>query len=163
MAYQHQYVGSVNPWNATRCSPESTSFIQSGGESERFSPMGYTSPMGHMPYPVNNLGLRQPTYGYCPQESAMHLPVSIQHRSSVNNTSWSQAPRQQGTYSPGHLRQARSIAQFSPGVKVETYCNKSVVEQHCPSLSCSTEYTAIDQRFKTQNNLMQEQTDQSST
>ena len=150
MAYQHQHFGSVNPWNATRCSPESTSFIQSGGESERFSPLGYASPMGHIAYPVNNLGLRQPTNGYCPQEGAMHLPVSLQHPYLANNTSWSQAPRL-GVYSPEQLQQARSIAHFSPGVKVETYCNQSVVEQHFPSLSCSTEYPAIDQRFQIQN------------
>ena len=159
MAYQHQHFGSVNPWNATRCSPESTSFIQSGGESERFSPMGYASPMGHMPYPVNNLGLRQPTYGYRPQEGAMHLPVSIQHPSSVNNTSWSQAPRQLGMYSSEQLRQASSIAPLSSGVKMETYCNQSVVEQHCPSLSCSTKYPAIDQRFQIQNYEIQGQTE----
>ena len=121
--------------------------------------MGYASPMGHMPYPVNNLGLRQPTIEYCPQEGAMHLPVSIQHPFLVNNTSWSQAPRQLGVYSPEQLQQARSIAHFSPGVKVETYCNQSVVEQHCPSLSCSTEYPAIDQRFQIQNYEIQGQTE----
>ena len=159
MAYQHQHFGSVNSWNATRCSPESTSFIQSGGESERFSPMGYASPMGHMPYPVNNLGLRQPTYGYRPQEGAMHLPVSIQHPSSVNNTSWSQAPRQVGMYSSEQLQQASSIAPLSSGVKMEPYCNQSVVEQHCPSLSCSTEYPVIDKRFQIQNYEMQGQTE----
>ena len=159
MAYQHQHFGSVNPWNATRCSPESTSFIQSGGESERFSPIGYASPMGHMPYPVNNLGLTQPTNGYCPQEGALHLPVSLQHPYLANNTSWSQAPRQLCAYSPEQLQQARSIAHFSPGVKVETYCNQSVVEQHCPSLSCSTEYPAIDQRFQIQNYEIQGQTE----
>ena len=121
--------------------------------------MGYASPMGHMPYPVNNLGLRQPTYGYHPQEGAMHLPVSLQHPYLANNTSCSQAPRQLGVYSPEQLQQARSIAHFSPGVKVETYCNQSVVEQHCPSLSCSTEYPAIDQRFQIQNYEIQGQTE----
>ena len=121
--------------------------------------MGYASPMGHMPYPVNNLGLRQPTNGYCPQEGAMHLPVSLQHPYLANNTSWSQAPRQLGVYSPEQLQQARSIAQFSPGVKVETYCTQSVVEQHCPSLSCSTEYPAIDQRFQIQNYEIHGQTE----
>ena len=124
-----------------------------------FSPMGYASPMGHMPYPVNNLGLRQPTNGYCPQEGAMHLPVSLQHPYFANNTSWSQAPRQLCVYSPEQLQQARSIAHFSPGVKVETYCNQSVVEQHCPSLSCSTEYPAVDQRFQIQNYEIQGQTE----
>ena len=121
--------------------------------------MGYASPMGHMPYPVNNLGLRQPTNGYCPQEDAVHLPVSLQHPYLPNNTSWSQAPRQLGVYSPEQLQQARSIAHFSPGVKVETYCNQSVAEQHCPSLSCSTEYPAIDQRFQIQNYEIQRQTE----
>ena len=121
--------------------------------------MGYASPMGHMPYPVNNLGLRQPTYGYRPQEGAMHLPVSIQHPSSVNNTSWSQAPRQLGMYSSEQLQQASSIAPLSSGVKMKPYCNQSVVEQHCPSLSCSTEYPVIDKRFQIQNYEMQGQTE----
>ena len=89
----------------------------------------------------------------------MHLPVSLQHPYLANNTSWSQAPRQLGMYSPEQLQQARSIAHFSPGVKVETYCNQSVVEQHCPSLSCSTEYPAIDQRFQIQNYEIQGQTE----
>ena len=121
--------------------------------------MGYASPMGHMPYPVNNLGLRQPTYGYRPQEGAMHLPVSIQHPSSVNNTSWSQALRQLGMYSSEQLQQASSIAPLSSGVKMEPYCNQSVVEQHCPSLSCSTEYPVIDKRFQIQNYEIQGQTE----
>ena len=121
--------------------------------------MGYASPMGHMPYPVNNLGLRQPTYGYRPQEGAMHLSVSIQHPSSVNNTSWSQAPRQLGMYSFEQLQQAISIVPLSSGVKMEPYCNQSVVEQHCPSLSCSTEYPVIDKRFPIQNYEMQGQTE----
>ena len=121
--------------------------------------MGYASPMGHMPYPVNNLGLRQPTYGYRPQEGAMLLPVSIQHPSSVNNTSWSQAPRQLGMYSSEQLQQASSRAPLSSGVKMEPYCNQSVVEQHCPSLSCSTEYPVIDKRFQIQNYEMQGQTE----
>ena len=121
--------------------------------------MGYASSMGHMPYPVNNLGLRKPTYGYRPQEGAMHLPVSIQHPSSVNNTSWSQAPRQLGMYSSEQLQQASSIAPLSSGVKMEPYCNQSVVEQHCPSLSCSTEYPVIDKRFQIQNYEMHGQTE----
>ena len=89
----------------------------------------------------------------------MHLPVSLQHPYLANNTSWSQAPRQLGVYSPEQLQQARSIAHFSPGVKVETYCNQSGVEQHCPSLSCSTEYPASDQRFQIQNYEIQGQTE----
>ena len=123
--------------------------------------MGYASPMGHMPYPVNNLGLRQHTNRYSPQEGAMHLPVSIQHPSFVNNTRWSQAPRQlHDVYSSKQLQQASSIAQFSPGVKMEPYCNQLVVEQHYPtSLSCSTEYPAIDQRFQIQNFEIQGQTE----
>ena len=89
----------------------------------------------------------------------MHLQVSIQHPSSVNNTSWSQAPRQLGMYSSEQLQQASSIAPLSSGVKMEPYCNQSVVEQHCPSLSCSTEYPVIDKRFQIQNYEMQGQTE----
>ena len=77
-----------------------------------FSPMGYASPQGHMPYPVDNLG--QPLIGCSPQYGHM---TDRQH----SLRSWSQAPSQLGVYLPEYHQVVhnRSPAPHLPGMKME--------------------------------------------
>ena len=79
MSYGQQQIGYSDPETTSGFSPVYTSFQQRGVERDRFSPMGNASPLGHMPYPVDNLG--QPSTGCSPQCGYMSNPGDTQHPS----------------------------------------------------------------------------------
>ena len=112
-----------------------------------FSPMGYASPQGHMPYPVDNLG--QPLIGCSPQSGYM-----TDRQQSLR--SWSQAPSQLGVYLPEYHQvvQSSSSAPHLPGVKMEPdlyqpFHIQAMADWNYPSVPlCSFEYQAFDSRSR---------------
>ena len=114
--------------------------------------MGNASPLGHMPYPVDNLG--QPSTGCSTQCGYMSNQRDTQHPSYVGVASWSQAPSQLGVNMPEYLQavQVSYPTPLLPGVRMEPDLNQpfqfqAMAEEYCPRVpSCSTNYAAFDFR-----------------
>ena len=135
-----------------------------------FSPMGYASPQGHMPYSVDNLG--QPLIGCSPQYWHM---TDRQH----SLRSWSQAPSQLGVYLPEYHQVVHngSPAPHLPGMKVEPdaphlpgmkmdpdlkqpFQFQAMADWNYPSVPlCSSEYPAFDSSSQTHDSYTHEQTE----
>ena len=165
MSYWQQQIGYSYPESTSGFSPVYTSFQQRGGERDRFSPIVNASPLGHMPYPVDNLG--QPSTGCSPQCGYMSNPGDTQHPSYAGVASWSQAPSQLGVNMPEYHQAVHLSypAPLLPGVKMEPELNQpfqfqGMVDGNCPRVPLtSTDYQAFDSRSQTQDSYTQGQTE----
>ena len=102
--------------------------------------VGFSPQQGYMPYPANNLG--QPSTGYSPQREYMPCPENRQPVSFVGfnqdkspfqqpaqrDTTWGQAPIQQGWNVPAHhhVEQSTAFAPFFSIVKIEPELNRQM-------------------------------------
>ena len=112
-----------------------------------FSPMGYASPKGHMPYPVDNLG--QPLIGCSPQYGHM---TDRQH----SLRSWSQAPSQLGVYLPEYHQ---VVHKREPDLK-QPFQFQAMADWNYPSVPlCSTDYLAFDSSSQTHDSYTHGQTE----
>ena len=161
MSYNQQHTGCSDARSASGFSPISTSFQQTGGESERFSTMVLAipgAPQGYMTYRVNNLG--QPTSGYGPSQGFTSYPADPTMGPSGQtpggsgqpttqwDMKWSQAPLQQGWNMPAHhyAEQVNPITPTAPALNQSMQFSPRV-EQSFPMVpQCSTGYPAFGSR-----------------